>query len=60
MQTGGDLVKWKTKWESSERLRRGSKKRSLKLRLKILIQKKAQSIRKLLGRIVVVTICYFQ
>ena len=51
MQPEGDLDKWKTNWESSEHLRTGSKKRALKLRLKILMQKKAQYIKRILGKI---------
>lgn len=51
MQPEGDLDKQKTKWESSEHLRTGSKKRTLKLRLKILMQKKAQYIKRILGKI---------
>lgn len=45
MQPEGDLDKWKTGRESSEHLRIGSQKRALNLRLKILMPKKARSLK---------------
>lgn len=51
MQPEGDLDKWKTKWESGEHLGTGGQKRTLKLRLKILMQKNTQSIKRLSGMI---------
>lgn len=59
MQPVWDLDKYTTKLENSEHLRSGSWKRALKLRWKILKQKKAECVKSYLWQISVArTLCY--